>query len=199
MDAASAWSGNRNVRAGLPSSRCRARASHISAASFSTALFDFSIFFARSPRLPHRLQVLEAELHRDGLDVGDGVDPVLDVDDVRVVEAPRDLDDGVHLADVRQELIAEALALVGAANEARDVDEVDGRGDDPIGVNDGVERREPCIGHGDDADVGLDGAERIVRRLGLGGAADERERVEERRFADVREADDADGKAHVKF
>ena len=28
---------------------------------------------------------------------------------------------------------------------------------------------EPRVGHGDVADVGLDGAERIIRRLGRGG------------------------------
>jgi hypothetical protein len=197
MVAASAWSGKRTSRPPVVQMPGKG------VAHLGRELLDRAVRLEHLLRavaaLADRLQVLEAELHRDGLDVRDGVDPVLHVHDVRVFEAPRDLDDGVHLADVRQELIAEALALVGAANEARDVDEVDDGGDDAIGVNDGVEGREPWIRDGDDADVWLDGAERIVRRLGLGGAADERERVEERRFADVREADDADGKAHVKF
>src|SRR5207237_4126390 len=42
-------------------------------------------------------------------------------------------------------------------------------------------------------DVRLDRAERIVRTLRTGSG----ERVEDRRFTDVRKADDADGKTHV--
>ena len=70
------------------------------------------------------LEVLEAELGVDGRDVGDGIDRVLDVDDVVVLEAAHDVGDGVGLADVGEELVAEALALGGAAHEAGDVDEV---------------------------------------------------------------------------
>ncbi len=37
-----------------------------------------------------------------------------DVDDVLVLEAADDVDDGVHLADVGEELVAQPLALAGA-------------------------------------------------------------------------------------
>ena len=47
---------------------------------------------------------------------------------------------------------------------------------------------EPRVRDFDHADVRLDGAERIVRRLSLGGG----ERVEERRLSDVRETDDTE-------
>ena len=48
-------------------------------------------------------------------------------------------------------------------------------------------RDRACVGHLHDAAIGLDGAERIVfRRDACFG-----ERVKERGFADVREADDA--------
>ena len=43
----------------------------------------------------------------------------LDVDDVRVLEAAHDVDDGVDLADVGQKLVAQPLALGGARDEAR--------------------------------------------------------------------------------
>ena len=55
-------------------------------------------------------------------------------------------------------------------------------------LGDRRERVEPRIGHGDLADIRLDGAEGIVRGLRRGGL---RQRVEERRLADVRQADDA--------
>ncbi len=43
--------------------------------------------------------------------------------DVVILEAAQNMDDGVHLADVAEELVAQALALRGAAHEAGDVDE----------------------------------------------------------------------------
>ena len=46
---------------------------------------------------------------------------------------------------------------------------------------------EPLIGHGDDAGVGVDGAEGIVGRLGLGRG----EGVEDGAFADVGQANDS--------
>ena len=50
------------------------------------------------------------------------------------------------------------------------------------------ERLEARVGHGDDAHVGLDRAERVVRRFGLARA---RQGVEEGGLADVRQPDDS--------
>ena len=103
--------------------------------------------------------------------------PAGDVGDVRVLEAAHDLDDRVDLADVLEELVAQTLSLSRRLDQAGDVHELDGRRDDPRGLRDPGERLEPLVGHRDDADVRLDRAERVVRRLGLSRA---RERVEER-------------------
>ena len=51
------------------------------------------------------------------------VDPALDVDHVVVVEGSHHLADGVGLADGRQELVAQPLALRGAPHDPGDVDE----------------------------------------------------------------------------
>src|SRR5665213_1660991 len=75
------------------------------------------------------LQILETQLGVDGADIGHRIDPSLDVDDVVVLETANHVRDRVGLADVGQKLIAETLALRGAAHEARDVDEVDRRRD----------------------------------------------------------------------
>ena len=58
------------------------------------------------------------------------------------------------------------------------------------------DRVEPLVGHGDAADVGLDRAERIVRRLRRCRFG---QSVEKRRFADVRQADDAAAKAQFEI
>ena len=52
---------------------------------------------------------------------------------------------------------------------------------------------EALVGHRDAADVRFDRAERIIRRLRRRSFG---QRIEERRFADVRQADDAAAKAH---
>ena len=121
-----------------------------------------------------------------------GIDLAGDVDDVGILEAAHDVHDRVGLADVREELVAEALALRRAGDEARDVDELDRRREIFSRLRDLGERVEARVGHRHDADVRLDRAERIVlgRDAGLG------ERVEQRGLADVRQADDAAADAH---
>ena len=79
------------------------------------------------------LEVGERELGIDDGDVGRGIHAAGDVHDVGVLEAAHDVRDRVHFADVREELVAEALALRGAGDEAGDVDELDGRRDDLSG------------------------------------------------------------------
>ena len=107
--------------------------------------------------------------------------------DVAVVEAAEHVDDGVRVADVAQELVAQALALRGALDQTRDVHDFDGRGHHALRMVDFGEPHEPLVGHGDHAHVGLDGAEGEVRRLCLRI----RKAVEKGRFADVRQTDDA--------
>jgi hypothetical protein len=142
--------------------------------------------------LLHGLEVLQAKLGRDREDVAHRIDAVLDVDHVRVLEAPRDLHDRVDLADVRKKLVSEPFAFGRPPHEPRDVDEVHVRGHDLLGVDHRVERGEARVGDDDDPDVRLDRAKRVVCRLGLR----RRQRVEEGGLAHVGEADDADGERH---
>ena len=143
-------------------------------------------------RLLDGLQVGEDQLGLDGRDVGGGVDLAVDVGDVLVAEHPGHLADRRGLADVGEELVAQALALRGTGDDAGDVDELDGRGQHLGAAEHLRELRQPVVGYADDADVGLDRRERVVRRehvvLGQG--------VEEGRLARVGETDDADGECH---
>ena len=139
------------------------------------------------------LEVGEQQLGLDRLGVGDRIDPVLDMLDVVILEAAQDVDDGVDLADVGEELVAEALALRRALHQAGDVDEGELGRDDLGRAGDGGKLVEARIGDRDLADIGLDRAEGIIgrlRRLRLGQS------IEKRRFADIRQADDAAAEAH---
>ena len=56
--------------------------------------------------------------------------------DVAVLEAAHDVGDGVAFADVGEELVAEPLALRGAAHQAGDVDEGQAGRDDLLRAGD---------------------------------------------------------------
>ena len=116
--------------------------------------------------------------------------------DVGILEAAHHVGDGVDLADIAEELVAEPLALGGAAHQARDVDEGQPRRHDLGGLRELRQHLQPRIGHRDLADIGLDRAERIVRRLRRRGLG---QRVEERRLADIRQTDDAAFEAHERL
>jgi hypothetical protein len=142
--------------------------------------------------LLHALQVGERELGVDDLDVGQRIDPAGDVHDVVVLEAAHHVRDRVDLADVREELVAEAFTLRCALDDAGDVDELDRRRHHALRAHDVRQRGQPRIRHRYDADVRVDGAERIVLRRDLRA----RQRIEERGLADVRQSDDAALDAH---
>ena len=101
--------------------------------------------------------------------------------------------DRIDPADVAQELVAEPLAARGTPHQPGDVDEFElGRHD----LRRFAEPRadlEPLVGYRHPADIGLDRAEGIVRRLGRGGLG---QRVEERRLADIGQADDTAFETH---
>ena len=97
------------------------------------------------------------------------------------------MDDRVHLADMGQELVAQALALARAAHQTRDIHELHDRRGGLFRVVQVGQRLEPLIRHGDHADVGVDRAEGIVRAL----RARLRDRVEQGGLADVRKPHNA--------
>ena len=84
--------------------------------------------------------------------------------DVIVDEAAHHVRDGIDLADIGEKLVAETLARRRPLDDAGDVDELDRRRHDALGLDDGGKLIEPRIRYGHDADVRIDGAERIVLR-----------------------------------
>ena len=132
-------------------------------------------------------QVTQLQFQVDDFLVAHGVDGAVHVGHVVVIKASQHVDDGVGLADVAQELVAQALAAAGALDQAGDVDNLDRGGHDARGIHQFGEFVQSLIGHGDDAHVGLDGAERKVGRLRLGI----RQAVEQGGFAHVGQPHDS--------
>ena len=133
------------------------------------------------------LKVGQDQLQVDGLDVACRVNRAVHMDDVVVVKAAHNMDNGVDLADMGQELVAEAFALGRATHQAGDVHELHHGRRGLFGVIELGQRLQAGIGHGDHADVGVDGAERIVRAL----RARVGDGVKQGRFADVRQTHDS--------
>ena len=151
-------------------------------------------FFAQAVDPP--LQTVEIGQHQfglDRLDIGDRIDAALHVRHVGILEAAHHMRDGIDLTDIGKELIAEPLAFRGAANQAGDIDERQPRRDDLGRFGELGERLEPRIGYRHLADIRLDCAERIIGRLRRRRFG---QRVEERRLADIRQADDAAFESH---
>src|SRR5271155_3009320 len=113
--------------------------------------------------------------------------------DVPVLEASNDVRDRIALPDIGEKLVAEAFALRGAADKSGNVDEGESRRNDLLRAGDLRERDQARVGNGDVADVGLNRAKRIIGRLRRSRL---RQRVEERRFADIRQTHDAALEAH---
>ena len=113
--------------------------------------------------------------------------------DVVILEAAQHVDDCIDLADVAEELVAEPFALARPFHKAGDVDKAQLGFDDLGALGDCGDLLETLVGDGDLADIGLDRAEGIVRRLRrlrLG------ERIEQGGLADVRQADDPATETH---
>jgi hypothetical protein len=92
-------------------------------------------------------EVGQRQLGVDHLDVGTRIDLARDVHDVLVLEAAHDVRDGVGLADVGEELVAEALALAARRHQPGDIDELDDGGRHPLRLHDRGELRDARVGH----------------------------------------------------
>ena len=89
------------------------------------------------------------------------------MDDVAVVEAAEDVQDGVGLADVGQELVAEAFTAGGALHQTRDVHDLHRGGNGALGLANLRQHLQTLVRNGSGTHVGFDRAEREIRALGL--------------------------------
>ena len=108
------------------------------------------------------------------------------MDDVVILKAAHHMNDGVHLPDVGQKLVAKALAFGGAFDETGDIHELDGGVGHLFGMVKRTETVHPGVGNGNDPHVGVDGAEGIVGRFGPGFG----ERIKKGAFAHIGQTHD---------
>jgi len=142
-----------------------------------------------------RVEVFENELCFNDFDVTLGINGGVDVDDIGIVEAPDDMKNCVDVAYVREKLIAETIAFVGAADKAGNINKLKSCRNGFRGPEDLCESVESIVGDGDNANVWVDRAEGIIGYLCSGG----RDGVEESRFSNIGESDYTAGKAHISF
>ena len=141
--------------------------------------------------LVNYLKVGDDKLHVDDVHVAHGIDAAVYVNYASVLKAPDDVNDGVHLADVRKEPVSQSLALRRALDKPRDIDEFDDSRREFFRAVHFGKPVEPLVRDRNDPHVRLDGAERIVRRLGTRI----RYRIEKRAFSDIRKPHDT--KFHI--
>ena len=92
-----------------------------------------------------RFEVLELQLGVDDAFVAHGVDRAVHMGDVAVVEAAQYVDDGVRVADVGEELVAQSFAFRRAFDQSGDIDDFDGGRNHPLGFVDLGQLDEPPV------------------------------------------------------
>ena len=105
----------------------------------------------------HDAEIPIDQLHLDDLPVPGGIDAVLRVGDIRIVERPDDMHERVGFGDERKKRVAEPGSLAGVSAQPRQVHELHGRGCFLFGLENGNQMIEPGIrnGHHGPVRVGL--------------------------------------------
>jgi len=115
------------------------------------------------------------------------------VNDVVVFKTADDVRYRIDLAYETKELVAKTFALASPFHESRDIDELNGCRHNSLGFENGRDVGKALVWHLHDTFVVLFRAERIV----LGRHVRLRNRVENGRFADVRQPYDSAIKSHA--
>ena len=150
----------------IPTSQCLMKA--LQQPQLNFVLLGLSL--ARSAHLVETLfdrsQVSERQLQIYDLYVGAGVEFFGYVRDVRCPEAAHYHGDGVHGADVAQELVAQSLPVARPLDQACDIQELDGSRCDFLRVHQGGDPLQSFVGNLQHTHVGFYGGEGIGRHLG---------------------------------
>lgn len=107
--------------------------------------------------LLNELNVLDSELFADNVQISDWVDITLDVDNLGIVEASHDLEDGIDGTDVGQESVSETSTSRGASGQTGNIVDSEMCGDSGLRVVLLAEPVESLIRHKDTRLFGFDG------------------------------------------
>lgn len=154
---------------------------HLKSLATSPGLLDIVLVGLLS-----ELNVLDAQLLADNVQITDRINVTLDVDNLSIVEATNDLEDGIDGTDVRQEGVTQTSTSRGTTGQTSNV--VDGEVSRDLGLGLVVLAQpvEALVGDEDARLFGLDGGIGEVGRVtevALGNG------LEERGLADVGETD----------
>jgi len=110
--------------------------------------------------------IREDELRIHHFDIVDGIDDSVDMNDVGIFKTAYDVNDRLDFSDVTQKPVAQTFRRGLLLSQDGDIEKRHGRMGPFRRVEHVRQSLEPFIGHGDDADIGIDSTERIVGDLG---------------------------------
>ena len=85
---------------------------------------------------------------------------------IPILKAADNLCHRIHLTDMLQELVAQALTLGGTLHQAGNIHKAESCRSGLLGVIHLMQHLQPLVRHINDAHIRLNGAERIICRLG---------------------------------
>ena len=136
-------------------------------------------------RLLDEFNILDPQLLVDDSQIPNGVDITLDVNNLSIIEAANDLEDGIDGTDVRQERVTQTGTSRGTTGQTGDIIHSQVGGNLGLGLVVGAEPVEALIGDDDAGFFRVDGGIGEVGRVTQRRLSDG---LEERGLADVGEA-----------
>jgi len=141
------------------------------------------------------LQSLQIGKHQFGIDdfhIAGGIHDAVHMDHIGIVEAADDVDDGIYLPNMAEKFVPQPFAAARTFYQTGDIEELHGRIGLAGGIDDPGDVFQPRVRNGDDADIGIDGAEGVIGHFRPGGGKG----IEDSRFAYIGKADDPAAETH---
>ena len=149
----------------------------------ATAGFLNTAFLA----LLHGRQVSQNQFSVDDFDIAHGVNRTQLMNNVIILKATHHLHNGIRLADIGKELIAEACTLCSALHQTGNIHKLNGSRNNALSLAYLRQHRQTLIRHFHHTHIRVNSAERIVCRLSL---ARPRNSIEKSGFAYIRKTYD---------
>ena len=128
------------------------------------------------------VEIRQRQFGIDDFDIAGRIDLSGHMDDVVVFETAHHVRDGVDFANVREKLVAQALALRCPGDQSCDIHELHRGRQNLLRMHDGGELLQTRIRHRHHAHIGINGAKGIIFRRDLRA----RQRVEQCGLAHIR-------------